>query len=209
MNIPLVYEDEWLVVVDKPAGLLSVPAPGKSSRTLTSILNDDLGSRGVGWRLHPCHRLDLATSGLMVYAKGKAIQQRMMEEFKQRRVAKTYVAFVHGHLPHDAGTIRYPIEGKSALTSYRVTHRLSDFSVIEAHPATGRTNQLRIHFMRLGHPIVGEDKFAFRRDFRLRAKRLCLHARDLEFSHPVTKKLVRLHAALPENLQQFLDDHQQ
>ncbi|MCX5709710.1 MAG: RluA family pseudouridine synthase [Candidatus Omnitrophica bacterium] len=207
MNNPIVYEDDYLVVVDKPAGLLSVPTPKNESRTLTSILNDDLKERGLAYRLHPCHRLDRETSGLMIYAKGKAIEEKMMEEFKQRRVKKSYIAFTQGQVSADSGEIKAPIEGKNALTGYKVIERKKDFTVIKAEPKTGRTNQIRIHFKHLGHPIVGDDRFAFRRDFKLRAKRLCLHAEGLEFLHPQTGKNVKLRAPLPEFMEGFLKNH--
>ncbi|MCX5711405.1 MAG: RluA family pseudouridine synthase [Candidatus Omnitrophica bacterium] len=207
MNIPIVYEDDYLVVVDKPAGLLSVPTPKNESRTLTSILNDDLKAKGITYRLHPCHRLDRETSGLMIYAKGKTLEQKMMEEFKQRRVKKSYIAFTQGQVAADFGEIKAPIEGKNALTGYKVIERKNDFTVIKAEPKTGRTNQIRIHFKHIGHPIVGDDRFAFRRDFKLRAKRLCLHAEGLEFLHPQTGKSIKLRAPLPEFMEEFLKSH--
>jgi len=207
MNIPIVYEDDYLVVVDKPAGLLSVPTPKNESRTLTSILNDDLKERGLAYRLHPCHRLDRETSGLMIYAKGKAIEEKMMEEFKQRRVKKSYIAFTQGKITADSGEIKASIEGKNAITGYKVIERKKDFTVIKAEPKTGRTNQIRIHFKHMGHPIVGDDRFAFRRDFKLRAKKLCLHAESLEFLHPQTNKSLKLRAPLPEFMGEFLKNH--
>jgi len=207
MNIPVVYEDECLVVVDKPAGLLTIPTPRNEKRTLTSILNDDLEERGLLYRLHPCHRLDRETSGLIIYAKGKSIQKKMMDEFQNKNIGKKYIAFVQGVVVKEQGEINRPVESRPAITKYRVSQRKKDFTVVEITPLTGRTNQIRIHFKAIGHPIVGETKFAFRKDFLLRAKRLCLHARDLEFLHPVTKKVVRLSVDLPKDLNDFLDNH--
>ncbi|MDD2702691.1 MAG: pseudouridine synthase, partial [Candidatus Omnitrophica bacterium] len=113
-NIKIVFEDEWLLVVNKPAGLLTVPAPVKDSRTLTDILNKDVEERGLSYRVHPCHRLDRETSGLIVYAKGKSIQQKIMEEFKRKQVKKSYIAFAHGRIERAAGDIEFPIDGQSA-----------------------------------------------------------------------------------------------
>ena len=93
MNIPIVYEDDWFLVLNKPAGLLSVPTPKKESRTLTGILNQDAETRDLKYRLHPCHRLDRDTSGLIIYAKGKSIQKNMIDAFRNRVVGKKYVAF--------------------------------------------------------------------------------------------------------------------
>lgn len=207
MNIPVIYEDEWLLIVDKPAGLLSIPAPKKELRNLTGVLNEDLEKKGLGYRLHPCHRLDRDTSGIIIYAKGKSAQKKMMREFKEKRVRKTYIAFLQGEIPENYGEIRRRIEGQSAVTKYRVVQRRKDFSVIEALPLTGRTNQLRMHFKGIGHPLVGERRFAFRRDFPLRAKRLCLHAKEMEFIHPVTGKTLKLTADLPDDLKEFLNKH--
>ena len=120
MNIPIVYEDDWLLVVNKPAGLLSVPTPKKESRTLTSILNQDAVEKELKYRLHPCHRLDRETSGLIIYAKGKSIEKKITDLFRDRLVHKKYIAFVHGKLAHPEGQISYAVEGKSALTKYRV-----------------------------------------------------------------------------------------
>jgi len=207
VNIPIIYEDEWLLVVDKPSGLLTIPSPKKESRTLTSILNDDLKNNKIPYRLHPAHRLDRETSGLIIYAKGKAMQQQMMEYFRQKKVKKVYIVFVRGHIKKESGQIRFPLEGKPALTEYKVIAKRKEFDIVEARPLTGRTNQIRIHFKMIGHPILGETKFAFRKDFQLKAKRLCLHAQKLEFMHPVTNKNISLEAGLPQGLSEFLNKH--
>jgi len=208
MNIPVAYEDDWFLVVNKPSGLLSVPTPKNESRTLTSILNLDAQEKGRKYRLHPCHRLDRETSGLMIYAKGRGIQKKMMDAFRDRAVAKKYIAFVQGRLPHPAGEISSAIEGKSAATKYKVLEEKSNYSVVEVIPLTGRTNQIRIHFKNIQHPLVGEDKFAFRKDFTLRFKRVCLEAKELNFKHPVTGKNVRIAIDLAQDLKDFLETHE-
>lgn len=196
MSISVVYEDDWFLVVNKPAGLLTIPTPKKETRTLTSIL-----------QLHPCHRLDRETSGLIIYAKSKSAQKKMMHIFKEKKVKKAYVAFVHGALPDKAGSINYPVDGRMSTTQYKVLERRKDFSIVEVSPLTGRKNQIRIHFKRIGHPVVGESKFAFRKDFKLRAKRLCLHAAELEFTHPLTNQPVILVSDLPQDMINFLEKH--
>jgi 23S rRNA pseudouridine1911/1915/1917 synthase len=207
MNIPVAYEDDWLVIVDKPAGLLTIPAPGENPRSLSGILNKDLEERGLSYRLHPCHRLDRETSGLIIYAKGKSVQKKMMDLFKERRIKKTYVAFVQGIIKEDNGQINRPVERTGALTRFRVLRRRGDFTVLEVNPQTGRKNQIRIHFKAIGHPLVGETRFAFRKDYKLRAKRLCLHAQGLEFTHPITGKIIRQESPLPGDLEKFLQLH--
>lgn len=208
MNIPIVFEDDWLFVVDKPAGLLSVPTPKNESRTLTGILNQDAQEKKLGVNLYPCHRLDRETSGLVIYAKSKAVEEKILDAFRKRKINKKYTAFVHGKLTHPQGVIRTAIEGKSALTKYKVIQEKSNYSVVEVVPITGRTNQIRIHFKKIRHPLVGEDKFAFRKDFDLRFKRLCLQAQELEFLHPVTQKHLCLRLDLPLDLKKFLEAHE-
>ena len=207
MNIPIVYEDDWLLIVNKPAGLLSVATPKKESRTLTSILNQDALEKGAKYNLYPCHRLDRQTSGLIIYAKGKSIEKKMADAFYDRRVQKKYIAFVHGKLAHPEGKIDFAIEGKSARTNYKLLQEKSNYSVVEVSPLTGRTNQIRIHFKAIHHPLVGEDKFTFRKDFALRFKRVCLHAEYLEFKHPQTGNIVVARADLPADMQKFLEDN--
>lgn len=207
MNIPIVYEDNWLFIVDKPAGLLTIPTPKKESRTLTSIINEGLLQKNKNYRLYPCHRLDRDTSGLLIYAKGKSMQKKMMAAFKERKVAKKYIAFVQGRLSKETGEIKIPLEGRSAVTQYKVAQRREGFDIVEVFPLTGRTNQIRIHFRMIGHPVVGETKYAFRRDYALKARYLCLHAQGLEFTHPETKKPLCLYINLPQRLEDFLSKH--
>ena len=194
MNIPIIYEDEWLLVADKPSGLLTVPTPKNEKRTLTSILN-----------LYPCHRLDRETSGLIIYAKNQNIQQKMTDEFRARKVRKTYIAFVRGEPDQSQGEIKNRIAGLSAQTRYKVIEKRGDFAILEVNPLTGRTNQIRIHLKQIGHPVLGETKYAFRRDFKIKAKRLMLHAAGLEFKHPVTGKQLCLRLDLPDELKRFLE----
>ena len=196
MNIPIIYEDNFLLIVDKPSGLLTVPTPKNEKRTLTSILG-----------LYPCHRLDRDTSGLIIYAKTEPMQREVMEEFRKRLVKKTYIAFVQGIPANNQGVIKNRIDGLFAQTNYKVIEKRKDFAIVEVTPSTGRTNQIRIHFKSIGHPILGESKYAFRRDFKIKAKRLSLHAAKIEFKHPKTGQILKLESALPEELQEFLRSH--
>lgn len=205
----IVYEDDHILVIDKPSGMLVIPTPKKETNTLTDLLNLELDSRGVGVNAYPCHRLDRETSGLIICAKGKAIQQVMMDEFKNRVVKKTYVAFAQGAVKGPSGTITRNIydrnKGKSipAITKYKVVERKKDFTVLEVEPVTGRTNQIRIHLKDIGHPIVGESVYAFRKDYKLRFKRVALHAHRIEFDHPVTKGRMAFESPLPKDMENF------
>ena len=202
--IKTIYEDEYILVVDKPSGLLTVPTPKKEKNTLTSILNKDLNKKNA--RLYPCHRLDRDTSGLVIYAKSKKIQQAMMDDFRGRKVKKEYVAFARGALKKKTGEIKSYIRPdaretlKLAETHYSVIKQFKDFAQVKVLPKTGRTNQIRIHFKQAGHPLLGERRFAYGRDFKIKFKRTALHASRLEFSHPVTKKKLGFYSALPPDL---------
>lgn len=191
-NIGVLYDDDWLLAVDKPAGLLTIPTPKKEKRTLTSILG-----------LYPCHRLDRDTSGVIVYAKDIKTQRKMMELFRTRRVKKIYLALLNGYLVK-GGRINFALEGKNAITDYRIIKANDQLTVVEAMPLTGRTNQLRLHFKFIGHPVLGDTRYALRRDFKIKTKRLCLHAQRLEFTHPYTEKKIILEAPLPRDMEEVI-----
>jgi RluA family pseudouridine synthase len=194
------------MIFNKPSGLLTVPTPKNERRTLESIANDEMREKDSP-RLYPCHRLDRETSGLVIFARGKETRDAMMDLFRARRVKKTYTAFVHGRVTGH-GRIDLPVDRSPALTRYHALRAADDFTVVKVFPETGRTNQIRIHFKAIGHPLVGETKFAFRRDYALRAKHVMLHAESLEFVHPVTGAHVRVSTPLPDDMQRFLDDHE-
>ncbi|MFA5143706.1 MAG: RluA family pseudouridine synthase [Candidatus Omnitrophota bacterium] len=207
----IVYEDDYLIVVDKAPGVLVIPTPKKETNTLTDLLNNELDSRGVEVNAYPCHRIDRETSGLIVYSKGKKAQQLLMDEFKNRRVSKRYIAVVQGTVRQDSGTIDSDIFSRNknryekAVTRYRVLKRAGSLSVLEAEPVTGRTNQIRIHLKKIGHPIVGESVYAFRKDFKVRFKRVALHAAAIEFKHPVTGRAMKFTSPLPGDIEELIN----
>lgn len=205
-NIPLeiVFEDNDLIVVDKPAGMLAHPSHYESSGTLLNALAFHLNNNGKTIRPGLIHRLDKQTSGLMVVAKTPLAHRRLSAQFMKRSVTKRYVALVEGMVEHDKGSIIAPIgrfpelkqwgvreDGKNAESIYSVRQRYADTTLLEMEPLTGRTNQLRIHCQYIGHPIVG-DKFRGGRD----NDRLCLHASHLAFAHPITHELIEFSSEL-------------
>jgi 23S rRNA pseudouridine1911/1915/1917 synthase len=215
--IEVLYEDKDCTVFYKPAGILTIPTDrDEHERNLVSMVN---AQRVEEAHLHPAHRLDRDTSGVILFAKGKENQQRLMESFKEKKVHKTYIAFVHGHVEVKEGKIRIPIKDfyqrkfqknlppQSALTLYKVLDYRKDFTIVEVNPITGRTNQIRIHFTKLGHPLVGEDKYIFRKDFELRFRRTALHAAQLSFPQPVTGKMITVEAPLAQDMTNFLEKH--
>ncbi len=198
----IVFEDDSIIIADKPAGLLTVPTPKNEKRTLASLL-----------KAFPAHRLDRETSGLIVLAKTRKIQDILAQEFRKREVKKRYIAFVQGKMPVKAGTIDRKVQdnpyepAKSALTQYRVLESRKAFSVVEVVPLTGRTNQIRIHFKQIGHPLVGERRFAFAKDFALKFRRAALHSAGLEFRHPRTGEWMSFHSDLPADMVEFLKNN--
>lgn len=215
-TVQVLYEDQVSFVFYKPAGLLTIPTDNGQEQSLERLVNQIYTTTDG---LFPAHRLDRDTSGVILFAKGRANQEKLMQLFKEKKVKKLYLAFVHGRVEKPEGTIRIPIKdffqrkfnrhmpAQSALTHYRVSHYYNDFTVVDVMPITGRTNQIRIHFQKIGHPIVGEDKYAFRKDFVLRFRRTALHAVKLEWPHPVTQKVICVQSELAMDMQEFLKKH--
>jgi 23S rRNA pseudouridine1911/1915/1917 synthase len=207
----IVFEDDYIIVLNKKAKLLIQPTK-KERYTLTYALNQYLNEKKE--RAIPCHRLDRETTGLIIYVKDRVVGRRVMEQFKRREIKKRYIAFVKGKLKKKKGVLEGYIldrEGrehkerpKKAKTFYQVRREFGNFSVVELEPLTGRTNQLRIQLAKLGNPILGERKYAFRRDFKVNFRRLALHAFYISFIHPVSKERVNLKIDLPQDMKDFL-----
>ena len=219
-RIPLaiVYEDEELVVVDKPAGLTVHPAPGHPSGTLVNTLlarYPDLPGIGGWQRPGIVHRLDKDTSGLMVVAKTEAAHHSLSEQIQKRRVRKGYTALVKGVVADDEGVIDAPIGrdirhrkrmavvegGRASQTRYAVKKRYHSATLVEVFPRTGRTHQIRVHFASLGHPLVGDGLYGGRSDL---LGRQFLHAHLLGFEHPGSEEYVEFHSPLPGDLREAL-----
>ena len=232
-NIPIeiVYEDETLVVVNKPAGLVVHPAAGTPSGTLANALAyhfQHLPSGGTGVRPGIVHRLDRDTSGLLVVAKTEVALENLSDQFRDRKVFKSYVALVHGLVLANSGKIDQPLArdpsnrtrmavvrgGRSALTLYRVRQAFDRFTLLDVELNTGRTHQIRVHLAWLKHPVVGDETYGGGRDNtiqdpRLRAQirnlnRHFLHAEKLAFTHPKTNEVVKFESPLPLELADIL-----
>jgi 23S rRNA pseudouridine1911/1915/1917 synthase len=220
--IPLniVYEDADIVVVDKPAGMVVHPAYGHRSGTLVNALLahcPDLA--GIGGELRPgiVHRLDKDTSGLVIVAKNDAAHRYLQTQFQERLVHKTYLALVEGVPQAAHGVIDAPIgrdpqhrqrmaivtapsrHGREARTEYRIVERFPQNALIEAEPVTGRTHQIRIHLAFIGHPLVGDRVYGFRKQ-RLPVPRQFLHATRIAFTLPSSGQPVEFTSPLPDDL---------
>lgn len=202
----VVFADAAIVVADKPAGLLAVPGRGDAKQ-------DCLWRRvqASAPEALVVHRLDQATSGLMLFARGEAAQRALSRAFAARAVRKTYVAVVAGEMPADAGTVDLPLaadwpnrprqvvdhaHGRASLTRWRVLARGAGTTRVELEPVTGRSHQLRVHLGALGHPIVGDALYA-PPAVAAQSPRLLLHATALAFAHPRTGEAVAFTSAPP------------
>ncbi|WP_439135489.1 RluA family pseudouridine synthase [Pseudomaricurvus sp.] len=205
-QIEILYEDEQLLVINKPSGLLSLSGKNPANK-------DSVHYRMV--QSHPAalmvHRLDFGTSGLLLLALNKQANADLCAQFKARTVAKTYIAILQGRVPCQQGVIDFPIakdksnfpyqkicslSGKPAQSRYELLQYEGDNSRVAFEPLTGRTHQLRIHSRELGHPILGCDLYSASGS-QQQSPRLLLHASDLAFDHPVTGKRLQLHSPCP------------
>lgn len=222
-NIPLtiVYEDEEVMVIDKPAGMVVHPAAGNFSGTLVNaLLYHSHRLSGIGGELKPgiVHRLDKNTSGLMVVAKTDKAHQSLAEQFKSHKVKKKYLAAVKGKVSLDEEIIDEPIGrnprqrkkmevvrtgGKQAVTKYKVLKRFEDFSLVELSPTTGRTHQIRVHMSYLGHPLIGDKQYGH---YSGLIKRHALHASVLGFYHPATGRYLEFNSPLPGDMERLITE---
>ena len=201
----VLHHDRDMVVIDKPSGLLSVPGRAAEHKdSAESRLRAQLGA------VYPAHRLDLDTSGLLVFATRRKAERELFRQFRERLVNKTYLAMVSGCMAHDVGVIDLPLRrlkhiprsevchasGRPARTHYRVRFRTPQQTCVELHPETGRSHQLRIHLLSLGHPILGDRFYAPSAVVRA-ADRLMLHAWKLTLQHPFSGQPILLEAPTP------------
>lgn len=226
IEVEVVYEDEDLLVVDKPAGLVVHPAPGHAEGTLVNALlgRSPEAFGGIAGVRRPgiVHRLDRDTSGLLIVARTDAAQASLMAQLKARRIKKTYLALVQGSVAAAVGRIEAPIgrdpghrtrmavvaSGRDAVTGYRVRERFAGWTLLELDLITGRTHQIRVHLAAIGHPVAGDPLYGTGSSRRGpdSLARLFLHAWRLELTSPSTGRLIRAEAALPPDLESVLAD---
>lgn len=224
--VSVVHEDEDLLIIDKPSGLVVHPAPGHDSGTLVNALLGRAGPEGFGGiagvrRPGIVHRLDRDTSGLLMVARTDLAQHSLMAQLKARRIKKTYMALVHGSVGAAVGRIEAPIgrdprhrtrmavvpDGRPATTGYRVAERFAAWTLLELDLVTGRTHQIRVHLEAIGHPVAGDRVYGTGTSSRGPdgLERLFLHAWRLELTSPSTGELIRATAPLPAELERVLE----
>lgn len=219
--VEIIYEDKDIIVVNKPKGMVVHPANGNPDGTLVNAImahcEDSLS--GIGGEIRPgiVHRIDKDTSGLLVIAKNDKAHINLSEQIKNRQVNKIYVALVKGIISENEATINMPIgrskkdrkkmavdkNGKEAVTHFKVIKRYNKYTYIKVKIDTGRTHQIRVHMSNIGYPIVGDIVYSNgKNDFGIEGQ--MLHAKELEFKHPITGKLMHFEAPLPKYFEEIL-----
>jgi 23S rRNA pseudouridine1911/1915/1917 synthase len=216
--VPIAYEDEWLLIADKPADMVVHPAKGHAGDTLVDALQGHGLAGGDDFRPGIVHRLDKDTSGLLVVAKDTDVHRALQRMIRRREVDRRYLALVHGDITAATGTIEAPIgrdpqrrksmavggtAAREAVTHFSVVERFGRFTLVEARLETGRTHQIRVHFLAIGHPVVGDPTYA-RRD-TLGLGRQFLHSHRLRFQHPKTGTELDVSSPLPGELETVLN----
>ena len=231
ITLDIIHEDDVLIVVNKPAGLVVHPAAGIHSGTLANALAyhfEKLSTTAGSIRPGIVHRIDRDTSGLLVVAKTEAAHENLADQFRDRTIFKSYVALVHGVMERNTGRVEAPIArdprnrtrmaivrgGRGALSLFRVRQRYERFTLVDVEIKTGRTHQIRVHLSSLKHPVVGDDLYGSGRDNTVRDPQLraeirklgrhFLHAEQLGFRHPTTGEEMRFKAPLPADLEHLL-----
>ena len=221
ISIEIIYEDKDIIVVNKPKGMVVHPANGNPDGTLVNaimaICKDSLS--GIGGEIRPgiVHRLDKDTSGLLIVAKNDKAHVNMSEQIKNHEVKKTYIALVRGVVKENEATIDMPIgrstsdrkkmavtkNGKNAVTHIKVLKRYDKYTLLQVNIETGRTHQIRVHLSHIGYPIVGDFTYSNgKNEFGVVGQ--CLHAKCLEFKHPITGEKMKLESPIPDYFEKIL-----
>ncbi|MDN5372576.1 MAG: rRNA synthase [Carnobacterium sp.] len=211
--IEIVYQDEDVVVVNKPQGMVVHPSAGHQTGTLVNALMYHINDlSGINGTIRPgiVHRIDKDTSGLLMVAKNDAAHEKLAAQLKDKTSLREYVALVHGVIPHEKGTIDAPLgrskqdrkkqdiidDGRAAVTHFRVLERFKDFTLVSLKLETGRTHQIRVHMKYIGYPLAGDPVYGPRKT--LEGKGQFLHAKTLGFKHPTTEEFLTFEAPLPK-----------
>lgn len=225
-NIPLdiLYEDQDIIMVNKPKQMVVHPAPGHYSGTLVNALMYHCGDElsGINGCMRPgiVHRIDMDTTGSLVVCKNDKAHQSLSEQLKEHSIRRIYVAIVHGNIKEDSGTVNAPIgrhptdrkkmsthckNGRNAITHYKVLERFGDYTYIQCELETGRTHQIRVHMASIGHPLVGDEVYGPKKCPFKGLQGQTLHARTLGIIHPSTGEYLEVNAPLPEYFVDLLD----
>lgn len=222
LNLEIVYEDADVLVVNKPKGMVVHPAPGHTTGTLVNgLMHQVTDLSGINGVMRPgiVHRIDKDTSGLLMVAKNDLAHELLVQQLVDKSVTRRYIALVHGHIPHDKGTIDAPIgrdkkdrqkmgvvdEGKHAVTHFQVIGRFGvDYTLVQCRLETGRTHQIRVHMNYIGYPLVGDPKYGPKKTMDIGGQ--ALHAGVLGFVHPRTNEYLEFEAPMPQEFDALLNE---
>ncbi len=213
-NLEIIYEDDYLIAINKPCGLLSISNSTEKNITAYRMVSDYCKTNNPRNYIFVVHRLDQETSGILLFAKNKKVRDNMQNNWNNITKKRGYLALVEGKINKKGTFHSFLIEnkqgfihstksplGKEAITNYQLLNSNNQYSLAQIYLETGRRNQIRVHFSENNTPIVGDKKYKCKTN---PIKRLCLHANILEFIHPITKKLIHLETKLPENIKSLI-----
>ena len=222
IELDIVYEDEHMLVVNKPQNMVVHPAAGNYEGTLVNALIHHCGDSlsGINGVIRPgiVHRIDKDTSGLLLVAKDDETHIGLSEQIKEHSLTRKYIAIVHGNFKNDEGTVDAPIgrhptdrkrmcitekNSKNAVTHYRVLQRFMEYTLVECKLETGRTHQIRVHMASLGHPVMGDKTYGGKKE-KYNLSGQLLHAKIVGFVHPITKEYLEFETEIPERFKKFL-----
>ncbi|QDW91864.1 RluA family pseudouridine synthase [Staphylococcus chromogenes] len=221
LNLDIYYEDEDVAIVYKPKGMVVHPSAGHYSGTLVNGLMYQIKDlSGINGEIRPgiVHRIDKDTSGLLMVAKNDVAHRNLVEQLMAKTVTRKYTALVHGHIPHEFGTIDAPIgrnpkdrqamdvvdNGKEAITHFNVIENFNKYTLVECQLETGRTHQIRVHMKYIGYPLVGDPKYGPKKTMDIGGQ--TLHAGLIGFTHPRTGEYIERTAPLPEEFEKLIED---
>lgn len=214
LELNILYEDQWMIAVDKPAFMLVHPLSFQENGTLANMIRHYQITQNQEYTIRPVSRLDRNTSGIVLFAKNSYIQHVLQIQSKTQLFQKEYLALTDGHLsaPFDRITtkigrrpgsiIEHEVsdDGKDAITEYALIKQYKDFALVHIRLYTGRTHQIRVHMSSIGHPVTGDTLYGDKKTIKI--NRQCLHAHRIQFEHPITKKTVKIKSPLPKDIRE-------
>ncbi|HDV6099230.1 TPA: RluA family pseudouridine synthase [Staphylococcus pseudintermedius] len=220
LNLDIYYEDDDVAIVYKPKGMVVHPSPGHYTGTLVNgVMYQIKNLSGINGEIRPgiVHRIDKDTSGLLMVAKNDVAHRSLVEQLMAKTVKRKYIALVHGHIPHEFGTIDAPIgrnkndrqsmavvdDGKEAVTHFNVIETFKNYTLVECELETGRTHQIRVHMKYIGYPLVGDPKYGPKKTLEIGGQ--ALHAGLIGFEHPKTGEYIERFAPLPAEFEAVIE----